>query len=176
MKTKNKIILSFGISLMLVSLSIIVLSAESNTNQQELKIKPLEIELMQFHGFGFHYQKEVNESYISFDMKFVNPNNENVKVKICYLQIFDESGNLLVTFKPVVDEDIDCLQISTEQFDLDKDILLSSYKWFSRSYVGEFVWSYLRTYSGNVSISVIYSLNDNLHYIESNLCEINFPI
>jgi len=168
-----------GISLMLVSVVIGGCITQSDVKKQNLEIKPPTFKLTNPVG-EWLIAIGSNISYLSFSFSLFieNPNNETIQLQLLFLNLVDESGNILVSFVPICYPLIELLnQIHNEQFDLEayKNISLNCYRSISKDLISQYFWNYVDSHN-NVSISGLYKLNGELKWFESNSCRIDRPM
>ena len=177
MKT-NKKILMLGISLVMVSIAVIGCISQSGTKQKNTETKPPIINLESFSTWGLT-KDYPNSTSVSFSIYIENLNDEAIQLQLLYLYALDESGNLLFSFRPTVDINLDLYnQLHSGEFTLkaQENITLGSHRYIYKNSISENCWNYLNSDLNNVRISGLYKLNGELRWFESNLCEIGIII
>ena len=175
----SKKILMVGICLMLASVVIAGCITQSDIKKQNSVMKPPTFKLTNLIGIWLFDNKTNTYSLsINFFLFTENPNNETIQLQLIYLNLVDESGNILVGFVPKFNPNINLWnQIHNEQFNLEahENITLNCYRIFSKDLISQYFWNYVDSHQ-NTSISGLYKLNGELKWFESNSYRIDRPM
>ena len=163
---------------MLVSVAVIGCISQNGTKQKNIGTKPPIFNLESF-STGVLTEDYPNSTSVSFSIYIENLNDETIQLQLLYLYALDESGNLLFSFRPAVDINLDFYnQLHSGEFTLkaQENITLRSLRYIYRNSISENCWNYLNSDLNNARISGLYKLNGELQWFESNLCEIGIII
>jgi len=163
---------------MLVSVVIAGCITQSDNKKQNLELKPPIFRIPEVEARWIFTNGEEYPFDFSFPLFIENPNDETIDLQLIFLNLMDGSGNILMSFVPTLDPNIDLYnQIHNLQFSLEahKNITLNGYRLVSNNSVSEYCWDYLCSLE-NASISGLYKLNGDLQWFNSKIDEVLIPI
>jgi hypothetical protein len=169
---KKKIIILIGLVLLTITITGCI---SGNVETRDNNLLKLPIFRLNNCVTGGRLKDYINNTLFSFSMNIENPNDVTIDIQIIYFNIIDELGNIIYTFKPTPNPELESKQFSTDKFSLKSKEIITLYNenYINNNLLNNYYWRYMFSHSYlNFSISGLYKFNNDLSWFESNSCEI----
>ena len=116
----------------------------------------------------------VSSAYVSFSVQVENPNDDEIQVQFLYCIVADEYGNALLSFSLPKYAQFNCIDCLTSEMLILKSknkTTLGFYDYLDKNMTTQGVWDHFLSLP-NVTISVMYSFNGDLHWYQSGMIEV----